>query len=884
MKRTAGVVAMALLVAAGGADGQQTPPQFQSLVEVLAVDVTVVDGRGAPIEHLAPADFTVRVDGEARRVISAQWIPRLTAARTGGAAPADRPADSYVSNADAAGSGLVVIAVDEANIKFGAMRPLLPAITRFIDRLPAADRIAIVSFGLGKTAWSDFTPDRAVIKEKLAQMPGQVTASDPSFLHRVGIGAALAYLRGEPEALAATIRRACSGNVQAARSGIDCPADVRNEATRAGQQVLRNADLTIGGVRELLATLRTVDAPKTLLFISDGFGLDWNTGERRIVELGNLAAQARTTIYSLKIEESPTEFVDAVARDPSEIQRDQLERRRGIELLAYAARGALFTMSGTATGPFDRIESELSGYYLLGVEPASRDRDGSPRPIQITVSRGGAAVRSRRTTAFAAAAKPQTALARLEAALTNPLTLSALPMRGTAVALRGPDPTKIQLLLHADIGTEYTEPRVFSVAHVILDAKKQAVDGHVSELRLSPAGTRSPVQYARTATIDPGSYTVKIAAVDGDLAGSIEVRVHASLTRAGSAQVTELMVGGPVPPGDLLRPTLGGHVRHGVVHGYLEAYGRNAASLTTRFEVATSDGASAIVAADVPVRSAGEERVIFSQVLPAGDLPPGRYRLRATLRGDAIVTKSQSFEIAAPPPLPSGSSFFLTIGTRELARPFVLDDALQPATVQAFGADMAAAAAAPFDEGLAALRDRQYVPAAAAFERAVAAGGAGAPLAYLGVCFAAAGHDAEALAAWRKALGSGADVPEVHEWIVGALMRTKSYGEARAVARTAAERWPNDARFARPLALLDATSGNTRGAMQGLDRYLADRSEDRSTLFVALNWLFQAKRAGIAVHQPGEAMRLARLYAQRYATLDGPDQPLIDLWIDYLAR
>ncbi len=29
------------------------------------------------------------------------------------------------------------------------MRPMLPAVTRFIDRLPAADRIAIVSLGLG---------------------------------------------------------------------------------------------------------------------------------------------------------------------------------------------------------------------------------------------------------------------------------------------------------------------------------------------------------------------------------------------------------------------------------------------------------------------------------------------------------------------------------------------------------------------------------------------------------------------------------------------------------------------------------------------------------------------------------------------------------------
>ena len=46
---------------------QQPPPKpsFQSSVEVTSLDVTVVDDRGKPITNLTPADFNVRIDGNA---------------------------------------------------------------------------------------------------------------------------------------------------------------------------------------------------------------------------------------------------------------------------------------------------------------------------------------------------------------------------------------------------------------------------------------------------------------------------------------------------------------------------------------------------------------------------------------------------------------------------------------------------------------------------------------------------------------------------------------------------------------------------------------------------------------------------------------------------
>ena len=806
---------------------------------------------------------------------------RLTAVDPGAAAPPSPTAEGYYSNAAAAGSGLVVIAVDEANIKAGAMRPMLPAVTRFIDRLAPADRIAIVSFGLGTSSWSDFTSDRNAIKAKAAQMPGQLASTDPAWTYRVGIGAALAELRGDPEALSAVISRACAG-AQFDRAKTNCPERVKLEAASVAALALRNADLTINGLRELLTVLKTVDAPKTLLLISDGFALDRSIGHRRVVELGDLAAAARTTIYSLKLEEEPINITERGSRAPFETQQDQFERRQGLELLAQASRGGLFTLSGTGTGAFDRIESEMSGYYLLGVESTLSDRDG-PRALQVGVARPGVTVRARRAMTIEPRATPQPPHDRANAALANPLMLAGVPLRGTAIALRGPDRSKLQVLVHADIEAARAESRVISVAHVILDEQQRAVEGQISDLRIGPeAGAGAALPYTRAATVAPGNYTVRIAVVDGERIGSVEVPLRAELMRAGALEVTELVVGGPDPQRNPSQPTLGPEVRFGLVQGYLEAYGPDAAGLTATFEVVTESMAPAVASGSVSARRGGEERFIFSMVVPVGELPPGVYWLRATLSTATPIIKVRPFEVVAGP-APAGS-VFLTVSAAHLGRPFDLDAALAPATVQSLRARSSAPATAAFDEALGQLRNRAYLDAATALERIIEGGASqSAALSYIGVCFAAAGQDNEAIAAWRKAAASG-DLPEVHAWIIDALLRTKRFGEARAATELASARWPTDATFARPLAILNAISGNARDAMLALDRYLDQHRGDEASLFLALSWLFEAKRAGLAVRERIEDVRLARRYAEQYATLNGTRQPLVNVWVGYLER
>ena len=109
---------LAGLVAASGVLLAQQPqdlPRFRASVELTSIDVSVFDDRGRPIADLKPEDFTARVDNGNRRVVSAEWIPLSTPPGVA----LTPPPESYSSNDNATGGRLIVIVVDQPNIRFG---------------------------------------------------------------------------------------------------------------------------------------------------------------------------------------------------------------------------------------------------------------------------------------------------------------------------------------------------------------------------------------------------------------------------------------------------------------------------------------------------------------------------------------------------------------------------------------------------------------------------------------------------------------------------------------------------------------------------------------------------------------------------------------------
>ena len=171
------VIAAVALIAAQVAHAQdQQPPRFQSGVEVVTVDVTVVDGDGRPVLGLRPGDFVVEVDGQRRRVVSADWIALATGAAAQGAArprSANPVPPPYTSNEGAASGRFVVLLIDRTHIRFEGMNADRPDLEAFIDRLQPNDRVSVVASGLGSAPSVPFTLDRERVKRTLPSIVGQ---------------------------------------------------------------------------------------------------------------------------------------------------------------------------------------------------------------------------------------------------------------------------------------------------------------------------------------------------------------------------------------------------------------------------------------------------------------------------------------------------------------------------------------------------------------------------------------------------------------------------------------------------------------------------------------------------------------------------------------
>ena len=232
-------------------------------------------------------------------------------------------------------------------------------------------------------------------------------------------------------------------------------ACLMNQAQSMALEAQANGEMTVASLRTLLRGLATIDAPKTVIFVSEGFPVE--DQRSAVLELGTLAGLAQN------------QSLHAAARQPAVRHRRSAAARSRRWPIARCARRARDAGRGRARLDVQhhrqrRRRLRADRVRAVGLLPARHriadptDKDGSgasdPR-------RGRAARRDRavapdsegRRHCRRAARSPREAVA---AALGTPLLVSALPLRVATFSLRGPESGKIQLLIHADIGTDYT--------------------------------------------------------------------------------------------------------------------------------------------------------------------------------------------------------------------------------------------------------------------------------------------------------------------------------------------------------------------------------------------------------------------------------------------
>ena len=372
------------VVAVGLAAQQQQPPTFKSGVEIVRIDVSVVDRTGQPVGNLTPGDFTVTVDGKPRTIVSAQFLKYDVGASVipGVAAPTPAPLPAPSSPPP---PRTVLVVVDEDSIEPVEGLAVKQAATKFLDRLAPGDRVGVVTIPRLRAEVTLSTRRSDVMKALDAVITG---VNIDRYAHDIGLAEAFDIERGYADVAQRVVTRECAG--QAAT----CPEEVMTQARQMALQAHLRGQRSLDALAQLAEGLAAVEGPKTVFLISGGMPMPDLHSLAAFDRIEASFAAAQVSLYTLYMERSS--FGQVRNRPSPTAFEDDLLERGGIENATSVTGGTLMVGIGTLDQYFDRVVTELSGSYLLGVEVEPADRDGRTHQVDVRVNRRGVEVRARR--------------------------------------------------------------------------------------------------------------------------------------------------------------------------------------------------------------------------------------------------------------------------------------------------------------------------------------------------------------------------------------------------------------------------------------------------------------------------------------------------------
>jgi hypothetical protein len=489
----------------------------------------------------------------------------------------------------------------------------------------------------------------------------------------------------------------------------------------------------------------------------------------------------------------------------------------------------------------------------------------------------------------------------------------------------------VRVVISAEVGDPATTPADWPIGIIVLDKNDKVVvnRGGVSTLAPASKGVESPRLMLTSLTLDPGEYTLRIAAVDDEgRGGSAHHSINARLHRGPNGiNVSDLMLM-PQPPvaGELPRPRPTTVITSETVSALLEMTGSDQGLLgKTKVTLQISDAENGNALVNVEARQVARGNVrAFAAQMRLGVLPPGEYvaraivappglpemRLtRAFMLSPAAETSEPPPDLSVPldpdaPPAPVAASKILAPVPRFSVRSILIPEVVQPflegladmhppspeveaviekAKMGNYDAPPDRGASAEdelnlaFVRGLAALSKGENAQAAAWFQQTLkgASDFLGAAF-YLGATHAVAGRDKEAIGAWEMALLSE-NPAAVYPVLVDALLRTGDGRMALDILEEAPAAWANDNERLRREAIALAMLGDYSGALPKLKDQLDNtKNDDQPLLFVAIQVLYK-------MHQQDKSLSADnqerfRSYVERHQKLGGPDRAIVETW------
>ena len=888
-------------------------PTFRTGVDLVAVDVAVVDRRGRPVEDLRAPEFSVKIDGEVRRVVSAELI-KVDIEEARKAVAADKTESFYTSNLTPPNGRQIIIAVDQVNIRPGSLRPVLDAAGRFLDMLSPLDQIAFVAYPEPGPR-VNFTNDKLRLKRAMQGLVGQQPRARPGN-YNIGVSEAIAIEeRRDQIVLAEVLTRECRSSDP--RQLAQCERDIISESSQISRNSREDADISLRGLQQLLEQLAFVDGPKSLILISEGLAISETNDLRHLVRL---AGAARTAINVLSVDLRRGDVT--IAEQPPTEAEDRRILMQGLEAIASMSRGSLYHIAGTGEPIFERLASEISAYYLLGVEQRPSDSVGDRHRIDVEVRRNDVTIRSRQAFVLSpTTTRKRSAQDSLRDALGSPFAISGLPLRVTTFAQQDPGNEKVRLVVAAQIGEAGAKPGTFTLGYILIDDQNKIAASFGDQVTLTPgAGSpNEPLKFVHSAAVDPGLYSLRVGVVDAEgRRGSIARDVSAWKMAGETLAFGDLIVGGiPTQGQQGLVVQVEPYVLTEGVAAYLELYSNSEQTwngTTVTFEVADNADSPALMSSPVTMMPGKQPTWrVAAGVMDAKKLPPGRYVARAKIARDGkpvgVLARPFVFEhegtaapagsVAAVAAVVSFASSLPKFDKAAVLAPDVVGSMLDlvekrspslkesltearagrygPAALEAFTAGDQTVAA--FLRGIELFTKGQLDQAATQLQIAAGPRREFFPAAfYLGALFAAAGRDQDAAGVWQIALGNEPRPAAFYTMVADARLRTGQAQSAVDILKPAYERDPAQDGLARRLGMAYSMTGRHADALPVLDNYLSRNPTDQEMLYAAIVAQYEVARGG----QPLSNVERTKLrkYAAAYR---GSNQALVDKYLETIG-
>ena len=536
-------------------------------VTAVLVDVVVRDRKGQPVTDLSPSDFELSEDGTAQKIGS--FTPIFA-----NSAPVPAPAPSapvasteaVAASAPSVNNGPLITALIFDRLGPEARQIAVQAAQSYLgNKTEASSYIGIFGIDLGLAAYAPFTKNVSVLKQALSTMAQRASASFNNAEQR--------QRKLESDQQAASAGQSASSAASAGGPGASGAMGTAPAAAMLAQMqsnMIKDFDVmerdqqgysTTNGLLAIINALRRLPGRKSVVFFSEGLAVP-PAVQRLFLGVIDAANRANVAIYTmdaagLRAESEQAKIRDEVNRaagggagilgstggsnDPlsKALERNEDVLRQDphntLGTLARDTGAVIFDSTNSLRQGFDRVDSDLHNYYLIGYTPTNEKYDGRFRAIDVKVKRPGVTVTARR--GYFAVRNPGVPIDPSEAAalvaLTQKPVPNAFPVR--AGALLFPERTRPGLvpvvvdlktapLTFQPSGDGKTYTSDFTVLVRFMSATNEVakqisqhyeVNGPLDMLDRAKQGE---VIFYREPELDPGVYTMETVVHDAPTA------------------------------------------------------------------------------------------------------------------------------------------------------------------------------------------------------------------------------------------------------------------------------------------------------------------------------------------------------------------------------